>query len=44
MVLEQASTLGVGASAITLWNNAFRVLDVLGVGEQLRTMFINLLE
>lgn len=41
-MLEQADSLRAAGSGIGLWTNAFRVLDVLGVGEQLRAMFINL--
>ncbi|CAK9211090.1 unnamed protein product [Sphagnum troendelagicum] len=36
VVLEQAPTLRAEGSALTLWTNAFRVLDILGIGDQLR--------
>lgn len=36
MVLEQAPTLRAEGSALSLWTNAFRVLDILGIGDQLR--------
>ncbi|XP_024402826.1 monooxygenase 2 isoform X2 [Physcomitrium patens] len=39
VVLEQANTLRSGGISITLWANAFRVLDVLGVGEKFRTIW-----
>lgn len=44
VVLEQANTLRSGGISITLWANAFRVLDVLGVGEKFRTMYTNIQE
>ena len=42
VVLEQSDTLRAWGAGITLWNNAFSVLDVLGVGDKLRSMFTNL--
>ncbi|KAG0626499.1 hypothetical protein M758_2G131400 [Ceratodon purpureus] len=43
VVLEQSDALRAGGSALALWNNAFNVLEVLGLSEQFRTMFTNLL-
>ena len=42
VILEQSDTLRAAGIAITLWNNAFSVLDALGIAEQFRTTFINL--
>ncbi|KAL3702087.1 hypothetical protein R1sor_020109 [Riccia sorocarpa] len=36
VILEQSPTLRSTGAAITLWTNAWRVLDVLGVGDQVR--------
>lgn len=36
MVLERAPGLRQEGSALALWSNAWRALDVLGVGQQLR--------
>jgi 2-polyprenyl-6-methoxyphenol hydroxylase-like FAD-dependent oxidoreductase len=44
VVLEQSDTLRAAGSCISLWSNALRVLDVLGVGEQFRTLYHNILE
>lgn len=44
VVLEQADTLRAMGTSITLWTNALRVLDVLGIGEQFRRMYCNILE
>ncbi|KAL3700262.1 hypothetical protein R1sor_018284 [Riccia sorocarpa] len=38
VILEQSSTLRSTGAALTLWSNAWRVLDALGVGDQLRRM------
>ncbi|KAL2651565.1 hypothetical protein R1flu_019693 [Riccia fluitans] len=35
-ILEQSPTVRSTGAALTVWRNAWRVLDVLGVGEQLR--------
>ncbi|KAG0624132.1 hypothetical protein M758_3G226500 [Ceratodon purpureus] len=43
VVLEQSDTLRAWGAGITLWNNAFSVLDVLGLGDRFRSMYINLL-
>lgn len=43
VVLEQSDTLRAMGTTLTLWSNAFRVLDVLGVGDKFRTMYTNLL-
>eukprot|EP00897_Mesotaenium_endlicherianum_P003812 jgi/Mesen1/3459/ME000194S02610 len=37
-VLEQATALKGGA-ALSLWGNAWRALDVIGVGPQLRSLY-----
>jgi len=44
VVLERSSKLRADGAAIGLWTNAFRVLDVLGIGEKFRIWFTNLLE
>jgi 2-polyprenyl-6-methoxyphenol hydroxylase-like FAD-dependent oxidoreductase len=43
VVLEQSDALRASGAALALWSNAFRVLEVLGIAEQFRTMFTNLL-
>jgi len=43
VVLEQSDTLRAMGTTLTLWSNAFRVLDVLGIGDKFRTMYTNLL-
>jgi hypothetical protein len=42
VILEQSDRLRAWGSALTLWSNAFRVLDVLGLGDRFRSMFTNL--
>ncbi|KAG0606254.1 hypothetical protein M758_9G125700 [Ceratodon purpureus] len=44
VVLEQSDTLRATGNCITLWSNALRVLDALGIGEQFRTLYHNILE
>lgn len=44
VVLEQSDTLRAQGTSLTLWTNALRVLDVLGIGEQFRSMYCNILE
>ncbi|XP_002976490.2 monooxygenase 2 [Selaginella moellendorffii] len=39
LVLEKASDLRAGGAALTIWRNAWRALDVLGVGEELRNQY-----
>ena len=44
VVLEQSDTLRATGTCLSLWTNAMRVLDVLGIGEKFRTMSHNVLE
>jgi 2-polyprenyl-6-methoxyphenol hydroxylase-like FAD-dependent oxidoreductase len=37
LVLERGASLRLEGSAIAMWTNAFRALDALGVGAQLRS-------
>eukprot|EP00850_Spirogloea_muscicola_P002926 SM000011S19104 [mRNA] locus=s11:872208:876883:+ [translate_table: standard] len=42
VVLERAPALREGGAALSLWGNAWRALDVLGVGESLRSQYTTL--
>ncbi|KAG6547622.1 hypothetical protein Mapa_011071 [Marchantia paleacea] len=37
LVLEQSAELRTTGASLTLWSNAWRVLDVLGIGDELRS-------
>lgn len=41
-VLEQAESLRTGGTSLTLFKNGWRVLDALGVGDYLRTQFLEI--
>jgi 2-polyprenyl-6-methoxyphenol hydroxylase-like FAD-dependent oxidoreductase len=43
VVLEQSKSLRNEGAALTLFPNAWRVLDVLGVADVLRPHFINIM-
>uniref|UniRef100_A0A9I9CGN2 FAD-binding domain-containing protein n=1 Tax=Cucumis melo TaxID=3656 RepID=A0A9I9CGN2_CUCME len=40
LVLEQAESLRTGGTSLTLFKNGWRVLDAIGVGNVLRTQFL----
>lgn len=40
LVLEQGRTLRAGGTSLTLFKNGWRVLDSLGVGDELRQDFL----
>ncbi|KAL0552972.1 hypothetical protein IC582_006851 [Cucumis melo] len=42
LVLEQAESLRTGGTSLTLFKNGWRVLDAIGVGNVLRTQFLEL--
>jgi len=42
LVLESSDSLRVGGFALTIWKNAWKVLDVVGVGDILRHQHIQL--
>lgn len=42
MVLEQAESLRTGGTSLTLFKNGWRVLDAIGVGNDLRTQFLEI--
>ncbi|KAL3834982.1 hypothetical protein ACJIZ3_009718 [Penstemon smallii] len=42
VVLEQADTLRTGGTSITLFKNGWKVLDAIGVGNQLRSQFLEI--
>lgn len=42
VVLEQAESLRTGGTSLTLFKNGWRVLDALGVGDYLRTQFLEI--
>nr|AUD40387.1 zeaxanthin epoxidase 2 [Camellia sinensis] len=42
MVLEQAESLRTGGTSLTLFKNGWRVLDAIGVGNDLRTHFLEI--
>lgn len=42
MVLESSDGLRTNGSALTLWTNAWRALDALGVGHHLRELSLQL--
>lgn len=39
-MLEQAESLRTGGTSLTLFKNGWRVLDAIGVGNVLRTQFL----
>lgn len=41
-MLEQAESLRTGGTSLTLFKNGWRVLDAIGVGNVLRTQFLEL--
>lgn len=42
MVLEQAESLRTSGTSLTLFKNGWRVLDAIGVGNVLRTQFLEI--
>lgn len=42
LVLEQADSLRTGGTSLTLFKNGWRVLDAIGVGNELRTQFLEI--
>ncbi|CAK9309405.1 unnamed protein product [Citrullus colocynthis] len=42
LVLEQAESLRTGGTSLTLFKNGWRVLDAIGVGNVLRTQFVEI--
>ena len=42
LVLEQSESLRVGGTSLTLFKNGWRVLDAMGVGDLLRTQFLEI--
>lgn len=42
LVLEQGESLRTGGTSLTLFKNGWKVLDALGVGNDLRTQFIEI--
>lgn len=42
LVLEQSETLRKGGTSLTLFKNGWKVLDILGVGNELRTQFLQI--
>jgi 2-polyprenyl-6-methoxyphenol hydroxylase-like FAD-dependent oxidoreductase len=43
VVLEQAESLRTDGTSLTLFPNAWRALDALGVAQELRPQFINIM-
>lgn len=41
-VLEQAESLRTGGTSLTLFKNGWRVLDAIGVGDDLRSQFLEI--
>lgn len=41
-MLEQAESLRTGGTSLTLFKNGWRVLDAIGVGNVLRTQFVEI--
>lgn len=41
-MLEQAESLRTGGTSLTLFKNGWRVLDAIGVGNVLRTQFLEI--
>lgn len=41
-MLEQAESLRTGGASLTLFKNGWRVLDAIGVGNVLRTQFLEI--
>lgn len=41
-MLESSPSLRASGFALTIWNNAFRALDVLGVGDKIRKQHLQL--
>jgi len=42
LVLEQAESLRTGGTSLTLFKNGWRVLDAIGVANDLRTQFLEI--
>ncbi|KAI4327174.1 hypothetical protein L6164_019666 [Bauhinia variegata] len=42
LILEQAESLRTGGTSLTLFKNGWRVLDAIGVGNDLRTQFLEI--
>lgn len=42
LVLEQSESLRTGGTSLTLFKNGWQVLDALGVGDELRTQFLEI--
>lgn len=42
LVLEQSESLRTGGTSLTLFKNGWRVLDVIGVGNELRKQFVEI--
>lgn len=42
LVLEQGDSLRTGGTALTLFKNGWRVLDAIGVGDELRSRFLQI--
>jgi 2-polyprenyl-6-methoxyphenol hydroxylase-like FAD-dependent oxidoreductase len=41
VVLEQSDKLRVEGTAITLWNNAMKVMELFDIADQLRNAYVN---
>ncbi|ONK69814.1 uncharacterized protein A4U43_C05F27020 [Asparagus officinalis] len=42
LVLEQGESLRTGGTSLTLFKNGWRVLDAIGVGDELRSKFLQI--
>ena len=42
LVLEQGDSLRTGGTSLTLFKNGWRILDAIGVGEDLRPQFLEI--
>lgn len=42
LVLEQAESLRTGGTSLTLFKNGWKALDAIGVGNDLRTQFLEI--
>lgn len=40
LVLEQAESLRTGGTSLTLFKNGWKVLDAMGVGDELRSQYL----
>lgn len=41
-MLEQSDTLRTGGTSLTLFKNGWRVLDAIGIADELRTQFVEI--